>query len=172
MWNIISTGGPSLSNRNPNFTPTAYFTLPKNSFVTDRNITGRLSTSNVDARVQCVHSSSNTSWSLDTVPLSSSSTDNVFQSIDTAGSHLVISDLAQYSNDEYQCVLDNGEITYIGMFLNNGSESSIYTYLFVVCLYILCHPLYHTYGTYVYLYYITGCLILLTDWIVLLLCVV
>ena len=69
-------------------------------------------------------------------------------------------------------MLDNGENTYIGMFLNNGSESSIYTYLFVVCLYVICHPLYHTYGTYVYLYHITGCLILLTDWVVLLLCVV
>ena len=128
---------------NPAFTPSAYFTLPKNSFVTDRDITGKPSTASIDAHVACVHSSSNTSWSLDTTPLSTTSTDNVYQFIETIGieSHLRIVDLAQYSNDEYHCVFNNEEIAYIGMFLNNGSESSIYIYLFVICLYILCHPL-------------------------------
>ena len=126
MWNIISAGGPSLSNRNPNFSPTYYFNLRRNSFVTDRDITARLSTSNIDAHIQCIHSSSNTSWYLDTAPLSPNPTDNVWQDIESTGtSHFLIVDLAQYTNDEYRCVLDNGGIAYIGIFINNGSESSI-----------------------------------------------
>ena len=122
---INSAGGPSLVNANPALTPVHYFTMPRNSFVTNQTITGKPSTANIDAHAACTHATSSSSWYQDQTELSTSSSDNEFQFIDAASvSHFRINDLAQYTNDEYRCVSGNGEI-YLGVFLNSGGESSM-----------------------------------------------
>ena len=100
--------------------------MPKNSFVTNTTITGKQSTASIDVHVGCAHASTTSSWHQDQTELSTSSSNNEYQSIDgTSTGHLRIIDLALYTNDEYRCVSGNGEITYLGVFLNSGSELSM-----------------------------------------------
>ena len=94
--------------------------------MTNTTITGKASAASIDAHVGCAHASSTSSWYQDQTELSTSSSNNEYQSIDSSSmSHLRIIELSQYTNDEYRCVLGNGEITYLGVFLNNGGESSM-----------------------------------------------
>ena len=100
--------------------------MRKNSFVTNTTTTGKASTAAIDAHAACAHASTTSSWHQDQTELSTSSSNNEYQSIDGASTgHFRIVDLSQYTNDEYRCVSGNGEITYLGVFLNNGSESSM-----------------------------------------------
>ena len=113
-----------MANANSAFSPLAYFSMPKNSFVTNTTITGKQSGAAIDVHVGCAHASTTSSWYQDQTELSTSSSNNEYQSIDGASTgHLRIVDLDQYTNDEYRCVSGNGESTYLGVFLNSGGES-------------------------------------------------
>ena len=94
--------------------------------MTNTTITGKQSGAAIDAHVACAHATSTSSWHQDQTELSTSASNNEYQLIDYFSiSHLRIIDLSQYTNDEYCCELGNGEITYLGVFLNSGGELSM-----------------------------------------------